>query len=52
MQKNKTTVKISCTSFDQLDLQSLNDCRSKKRKLATTILGIWGRIISRWKGLE
>jgi hypothetical protein len=40
-----------CGSFDQLALQSLNNCRLFL-VLSTEILGIWGLVIYRWKGLE
>jgi hypothetical protein len=43
---------VHCSSFDHLDLQSLNDCKFFFFGLPTEFLGIWGLLIYRWKGLE
>lgn len=44
----RTVVEIGCDSFDQRDLQSLNDCRFVFLGLVTRFLGIWGRVIKQF----
>ena len=39
-------------SFDQPDLQLLNDCKFFFGGLATKLLGNWKHVIKLWKGLE
>ena len=46
----KIAAKIGCGSFDQLDLESLNDCKFPFL-FCDCILRIPGRVICYWKGI-
>ena len=43
---------VQCGSFDHPDLHSLNDYNFVFFGLPTEVLGIWGLLIYRWKGIE
>jgi hypothetical protein len=43
---------VHCGSFDHPDMHLLNDYKFVTFVLPNKVLGIWGLLIYRWKGLE